>query len=137
MAEQYVEHPLGTLPQHKFAPHVAQGGDFISTPKASSDDNLMCLLEVFVDDYISLAIPTSQEQMPHVGTAVMHDIQKVFSPDAVDDNDPISLKKLKKLEAMWVLSKEILGFGFDGAKKTMWLTSDKRDALLTILKGWL
>ena len=38
---------------------------------------------------------------------------------------------------MWVLTKEILGFEFDGAKKTMWLSSDKQDALLTILKGWL
>ena len=36
---------------------------------------------------------------------------------------------------MWALTKEILGFEFDRAKKTVWLSSDKRDSLLTILKG--
>ena len=61
VAEQYVERPLGTLPQHKFASHVAQGEDFNSMPKASNDKRLNYLLEVFVDDYISLVIPTSQE----------------------------------------------------------------------------
>ena len=94
-------------------------------------------MKVFVDDCISLVIPTSQEQMLHVGNVVMHGTHDVFPPDVVDENDPVSLKKLKKLEAMWALTKEILGFEFDGAKKMMWLSSEKRDALLTILKGWL
>ena len=106
-------------------------------PWASKDTRLNYMLEVFVDDYISLAIPTSQEQMRHVANAVMHGIHNVLPPDKVDENDPISLKKLRKFEAMWALNKEILGFEFDGAKKTMWLASEKRDALLTILKGWL
>ena len=61
VAEQYVERPLGTLPQHKFAPHATQGEDFNSMPRASKDTRLNYLLEVFVDDYISLAIPTLQE----------------------------------------------------------------------------
>ena len=137
VAKKYVERPLGTLPQHNFASHVAQGEDFNSVPKALRDDSLKYLLEVFVDDYISLAIPTLQEQMLHVGNTVMHGIHNVFPPDAADDNDPISLKNLKKLEAMWALNKEILGFKFDGAGKTMWLSSDKRDVLLRILKGCL
>ena len=101
----------------------------------SKDKRLNYLLEVFVDDYILLAIPTSQEQMLHVANTVMHGIHNVFPPDAADNNDPISLKKLKKLEAMWALTKEILGFEFDEAKKTMWLSSEKWDTLLTILKG--
>jgi hypothetical protein len=75
--------------------------------------------------------------MRHVGNAVMHGIHDVFPPDGDEENDPISLKKLRKLEAMWALQKEILGFDFDGLKKTMWLAADKRDALLTTLKKWL
>ncbi len=33
--------------------------------------------------------------------------------------------------------KTILGFDFDGVKKTMWLDSAKRDQLLTILHSWI
>ena len=61
VAEQYVERPLGTLPQHKFASHAAQGEDFNSMLRASKYTRLNYLLEFVVDDYISLAIPTSQE----------------------------------------------------------------------------
>ena len=75
--------------------------------------------------------------MLHVGNAVMHGIHDVFPPDAVDATNPTSVKKLKNLEATWALTKEILGFEVDGAKKLMWLLSDKRGVLLTILKGWL
>ena len=61
MVDQYVERPVGTLPGHKFANHMTQGKDFESMPAESKDKRLKYLLEVFVDDYISLAIFTSQE----------------------------------------------------------------------------
>ena len=38
----------------------------------------------------------------------------VFPADTMDKNDPISLKKMLKLESMWVLENDILGSGFDG-----------------------
>ena len=90
-----------------------------------------------MDDYISLAIPTSQEQLTHVATAIMMGVHDVFPADINDDNDPLSLKKLEKLEAMWALHKDIPGFTFDGVEKTLWLEQPKRDALLTILHGWI
>ena len=77
------------------------------------------MLKVLMDSYILLAIPTLQEQLMNVGNAVMHGIPSVFPPDADKENDRISLKKLRKLEVR------------------MWLTQNKRDTLLLILKGWL
>jgi hypothetical protein len=42
----------------------------------------------------------------------------------VDEDDPISLKKLLKREGAWDIIKEILGFVFNGNNKTMWLAEE-------------
>ncbi len=44
-------------------------------------------------------------------------IHNVFPPDGTDVNDP--LKKLLKMEAVWALHKDILGFMFDGTENTI------------------
>ena len=95
------------------------------------------MVEVYVDDFISLAVPTSREQLVHVANSIMGGIHDVFPADDDDENDPLSLKKILKLESMWALHKDILGFTFDGLDKTIWLEAPKRDALLTVMKGWL
>ena len=79
----------------------------------------------------------SQEQLQHVATAVMTGIHDVFSPDAIDSNDPISEKKLIKHEGRYSTQKTLLGFDFDGTVKTMWLEVAKREKILTILKSWV
>ena len=48
-----------------------------------------------MDDYISLAIPTSQEQLIHVATEIMMGVHDVFPADSNDDDVPLSLKELK------------------------------------------
>ena len=90
-----------------------------------------------MDDYIALAVLTTQDQLDHVANGVLTGIYDVFPKDNGDDNNPISLKKLKKLEGLWVLQKDMLGFMFNGMNKTLWLNVSKRDILLTILKGWI
>ena len=92
-------------------------------------------MEVYVDDYIALAVPTSQDQLDHVANGVLLGIYDAFPKDDNDDNNPISLKKLKKLKESWALQKDMLGFMFDGDGKTLWLDAAKGDVLLTILKG--
>ena len=47
------------------------------------------------------------------------------------------MKKLRQGEGKWMLEKEMLGFVFDGDKKTLWLDEEKRNVLLTVLKGWV
>lgn len=70
------------------------------------------LLEVFVDDFISLAIPKSHEQLDHVANSAMTGMHKVFPPDEDNDNDPISYNKLKKNDGSWMLRKDFWGFHF-------------------------
>jgi hypothetical protein len=70
---------------------------------------------------MSIVIPTLQEQLTHVGRAIMAGIRNVFPADIIDENNPISEKKLFKGEGQYSVFKTLLGFDFDGQQKTMWL----------------
>ena len=41
------------------------------------------------------------------------------------------------MEVQWMFEKEVLGFNFDGVNKTIWLATEKRDALLLTLSKWI
>ncbi len=56
----------------------------------------MYMVKVYVDDFMSLVIPISRDQLQHVATAVMIGIHDVFPPDEDDNNDPISEKSYKR-----------------------------------------
>ena len=95
------------------------------------------MLDVYVDNYIALAMPTSQEQLDHVANAILEGIHEVLPEDEEDSEGPISLKKLLREEGMWAIMKDIRGFNFNGLNKMLWPDNKKWDALLTIIHGWL
>jgi hypothetical protein len=134
VAEQYLQGQIDTLKDHKFLSLTMP--DAHDLP-ATHPGPLRFLLEVFMDDFIGLAIPTSLAQLRHYSNAVMYGIHDIFPPHQDDSIDPISVHKLLKGDGRWATTKDILGLTFDGDSKTLWLQEDKRDALLTILSGWL
>jgi hypothetical protein len=95
------------------------------------------LIEVYVDSFIAIVIPTTGHDVTHICRAVMHGIHYVFPADDNNANNPISKNKLLKGEGAMLTTKTILGFDFDGVEKTMWLESAKRDQLLMILHSWI
>lgn len=139
IAAQYIDTPIGSLPPHKFQHLTEKHADFKSLPEKAPNAPLSTVLEVYVNDYIVIATPASQEQLRHVATAVMTGIHDVFTPDDDDSNDPISLKKILKGEGEFAMEKDCLGFDFDGEpyKHTMWYEAAKRDELLLNLHGSL
>jgi hypothetical protein len=114
IASDYCDTLVGSLPHHKFAKHVKGAKEFDELPTTSENGKLFYVLEVYVNDFMSIVIPTSQEQLEHVATAIMAGIHDVFPADIVDSNDPISEKKLLKGEGQYLLFKTLLGFDFDG-----------------------
>ena len=50
------------------------------------------LIEVYMDNYISLAIAMAKDQLNRVATAVMTGIHDVFPLDTENSEDDISLK---------------------------------------------
>ena len=138
IAPECIETPVATLPQHKFQKYVMGDEQVQRLPQTSKDDTgFVYMVEVYVDDFMSLVIPVSQDQLRHVRTAIMTGIHDVFPPEEEDANDPILEKKLGNNEGRYSTLKTLLGFTFDGEHKTMWLEEAKREKLLTILTGWL
>ncbi len=129
VASQHAELPLATMPRHKFLSH--------KLPFTTRATSFKYMLEDYVDDFVDLAIPESQQQLDHIANATLHGIHDVFPANTNSDEDPISLKKLLKGEGAWDTTKEILGLTFDGVHKTVWLSTEKRDALLSTLTSWV
>ncbi len=121
-----VKEKLAPSPLHKFTHYVL--GYQAYNELTELDDLfkfLQYLLEVYVDDFVSLVIPTSQEQLRHVSTGTMMGIHNVFPADDNNANDPISEEKLKQCKEEYATRKTILGFDFDGVNKTIWLEEAK------------
>ena len=136
--EEYIETQVSSLPAHKFIKHVMTSETIAELPAIGEEETgFLYMVEVYVDDFMSMVIPVTRQQLDHTATAVMTGIHDVFPADADDDEDPISLKKLKQREGEYSTRKTLLGFDFDGVHKTMWLEEAKREKLLTVLKGWI
>ena len=137
VSQVYAQAPMGSLPPHKFEKYTKTHKDYLALPESTSnDDSLHFSLEVYVDDFIGAAAARSRRQLDHVGRANLHGIHDVFPPAQIDEEDPNSLKKLRKGDGAWALDKDLLGFDFDGDHRTMILDTQKREVLLNKLKEW-
>jgi hypothetical protein len=139
VATWYAERPMGDNPPHKFLKHTMDGEGVAQLPPTSDNTAFQYFIDVYVDDFIPLAMATSQQQLAHVASAVMQGIHDVFPAHQEAEQDPISFQKLAKGDGQWALNKALLGFVFDGApgNKTMHLEPSKREFLLVILHKWL
>ena len=128
---------LGTdLPPHPFESHMLPKND-IDLPLQDLKHTIS-LLEVFVDDFIALTDNTSREHLTQLSRAMLHGIHTVFPPPSFTGHhiggDPISEKKLKKLEGMWEQVKEVLGWMLDDANYTIELPAAKVAKIVATLK---
>jgi hypothetical protein len=115
---KYTNMQGGTLPKHKFEKYVVGDVEYNALPKTSTQKTgFLYMVEVYVNNFMSLVIPISQEQLQHVAAAVMTGIHDMFPPDNDDSNDPISKKKMIKEEGQYSTRKTLLGFDFDGSAK--------------------
>jgi hypothetical protein len=135
---EYTEMSVGTLPHHKFNKYTIGDAKYDALTETSTHNaGFAYIVKVYINDFMSLVIPVSCDQLQHVAKAVMSGIHDVFPLDSNDSNDPISEKKLLKNKGQYSMRKTLLGFKFDGAAKTMWLEAAKREKLLTVLKRWI
>ena len=93
VAQTYAQTEVGTLPAHKFDSFTKTAREYQALPDtATSNEALLYLIEVFVDDFIGMCVPRSKLELDHVSRAIQHGIHDVFPPDTNDDEDPTSLK---------------------------------------------
>ncbi len=137
VAASYAELPLGAQRPHDFLHYTTLHEDYQALPRTAPQTKFRYIMEVYMDDFIDIAIPTSQRDLDHLATATMNGIHDVFPRANTPAEDPISERKLKKLDGAWANVKEILGMTFDGVSKTIWLSDTKQDKLLATLKQWI
>ncbi len=127
IAMDYANTGLGSLPTHKCTHYTMGDANASKLPDKTTTrgQSLRYSIKVYVDDFMSIVIPTSKAQLDHVANAIMLGIHDVFPANIVDSNDPISEKKLEKGEGQYSTLKTLLGFDFDGNHKTMWLEEEK------------
>jgi len=75
--------------------------DSSQVPKLAEKEvqNLICLLEVYMDDFIGMFHVPTQTELEHFMWAVLHSIHKVFPPPGPMENqedEPIALKNYGK-----------------------------------------
>jgi hypothetical protein len=138
IATEYINTPVASLPHHKFTKYVIGNQDFNMLLESTEQSmGFVYMVDVYVDNFMSLVIPVSKAQLCHVVTAAMTGIHNMFPPNVNDNCYPISEKKLIQGEGCYSTQKTPLGFGFDGVNKTMWLEGAKREKLLTLLMSWV
>ena len=128
------------LPMHKFEQYINTVAP-PSTAGTSLDDREVpwTALEVFVDDFIAMTQNVSRIQ--HLTRSILHGIEEVFPSIEVTGHvagrEPVSEKKVKRGEANWEVTKDVLGWLVDGDNRTVQLTPDKAKAYGDELKKLL
>jgi hypothetical protein len=72
VANEYIETPVNMLRPHKFHKYVVGDVEYETLPESHNGDNgFLYMVEVYVDDFMSLIILVSQERLQHVAVAIM------------------------------------------------------------------
>ena len=111
ISTEYIETKVNSLHCHKFKHYVVGALACTNLLELADDTHVFWfMVKVYVDDFMSLVIPVSREQLRHVVNAIMHGIHDVFPPDNNDNKDPISEKKIKKGKGLYDIKKNALEF---------------------------
>ena len=110
IATEYTDMPVGEIPTHKFSKYTVGGESYSDLQEDHDENSFRTMVEVYVDDFMSLVIPITKAQLQLFSDAIMTGIHDVFpADDSTDDDDPILEKKLKKLEGQYLTVKTLLG----------------------------
>jgi hypothetical protein len=157
VAQNMVDDPATPLPTHplenymlptetkKWLDNHAAWNERHTNDNDVPANNLVKLLEVYMDDFIGLIQSDNPKELLHFSRSMLHGIHTVFPPPSVTHHsgaDPISEKKLKAGDGLWEVRKEILGWIFNGVHRTIQLPDEKIDKMLNAIKeakrtGWL
>ena len=122
------------LPPHNFEAIMIERVPLVDT--YNTPDEKVTLLEVYIDDFISMINDLRRQNLLHTSRAMLHGIHAIFTPPAVTGHngfDPIAESKLRKGKGMWEITKEVLVWEFDGQEGTIRLPLMKCKNICTLL----
>ncbi len=78
---EYIETKISLIPSHKFEHYAVDSPDYTDLPEmAIESKGFGYMVEVYVNNFMSLVIPVSWEQLCHVANTIMHGIHDFFPP---------------------------------------------------------
>ena len=134
----HLENLADTKPPQTSAEEVAATLEANSNWEALSPharDISLAHVEVYLDDFIGITQrgPTKISQMTR---HLFHTINDIFRPnnkDNIEQEEPISLKKIRKVDAAWSTQKVILGWAINTVKQVLTLPAYRKINLLALL----
>ena len=128
-ARDITQHLINT--NASLPPHPIENSMTIpSVPLRARCDEPDSSIQVYVDDFVNATTQSTDETyVPIVRRASIHGIHSVFPETATtkhaNGKEPISESKLKKGDGNFETTKEVIGFKFDGIKRTVCLPAAK------------
>ena len=117
-------------------PHVAVAITSSRDPSLPTTRNPLEYVEIFVDDFISLA---QDPQLQRVRQTLLHTVDHVFRPLGDSDSpfrrEPVSFKKLRKGDCSWDMIKLVLGWIVDTTNLTIHFPPHRITRLWEILNS--
>ena len=124
----------GTGPAQPAAVTAAVSVPLTRDPSLPSTGTPVQYVDIFVDDFISLA---QEPNLRRVRKTLLHTIDDVFRPLSAEDSrfrrEPVSLKKLRKGDCSWGTVKTVLGWVVDTVNLTIHLPPHRIERLWEIL----
>ena len=124
VAAFYVFEAQGALLEHHLEKLAMPDEDstlpYMSTVLIKDGTKFLHMLEVYIDDSISLAQIKDHDKLQHLSRALLHGIHSVFPhPEISGHNreESTSVKKLKEGEGLWEARKDISGWVMDSATR--------------------
>ena len=105
-------------------------------PRRARTNTPTKLLQVYVDDFCNAATQSSDgSHLATIRRAAIHGIHSLLPPTSVTyhvrgGKEPISLKKLAQGDGNFETTKDMIGFRFDGIKRTIHLPATKAKAYI-------
>ncbi len=129
-AQHFIDAAL-PLPPHQ----VEASMSIEDVPMRGRADAPSKLLQVLVDDFCYAATQSKDgDHIPTIRQAAIHGIKALFPPPAItkhkDGKEPISVSKLKKGDGNFESKKDMIGFRFNGIKRTVHLPPEKAAAYI-------
>ena len=93
-------------------------------------------VKVYLDDFIGITQggPTERRNITRHLFCASNDLFRPNNKNNISQEEPISLKKLRKGDAAWSTQKVILGWAIDTVKQVLTLPDDCKTNLLALLK---
>jgi hypothetical protein len=128
VAMTYIEMPVNSIPQHKFEKYVTADPECKALPETCRiGSSFFYMVEVYVDNFMSLVIPISQEQQKHT---IFHPMTMIARTQSWKRNWSKGRERIAHKKPCWALILMVR------KRQCGWKLQNKRNSLRSLRDGF-